>query len=85
MELVEGDDSEIQNARMGLKFEDVWNSVEPGHYDVKGWCDGSTDDVVKQLRSLHYRLEVTRTDVPPFFGIACEDVKKKSQADHAHR
>ncbi|EKM80809.1 hypothetical protein AGABI1DRAFT_37340 [Agaricus bisporus var. burnettii JB137-S8] len=77
MELVEGDDSEIQNARMGLKFEDVWNSVEPGHYDVKGWCDGSTDDVVKQLRGLHYRLEVTRTDVPPFFGIACEDVKKK--------
>ncbi|KAF7782424.1 hypothetical protein Agabi119p4_1800 [Agaricus bisporus var. burnettii] len=34
----------------------------------KGWCDGSTDDVVKQLRGLHYRLEVTRTDVPPFFG-----------------
>jgi AP-4 complex subunit epsilon-1 len=76
MEQVEGGDSGISNARLGLEFENTWNSVDPRHYDAKGWCDGSTDDVVKQLHGSQYRLEVIHPDVPPFLGMARERCQK---------
>jgi len=47
-------------------FEDIWNALEG--FGARGWCEMSTDVVVRRLQGLRYRLNVIAIDRPPFEG-----------------
>jgi len=49
-----------------LDFESVWNSLE--NSNSRGWCERSSDDIVRLLQKLQLKLRVTSTDQPPFEG-----------------
>jgi len=51
---------------MGPDFEDTWNALEGS--STRGWCEISTDVVVRHLQELEYRLIVIAIDRPPFEG-----------------
>ncbi|KAI0672983.1 ARM repeat-containing protein [Trametes maxima] len=47
-------------------FEVTWNDLEPS--TSRGWCEESTDTVLRRLQGLRRRLKVTERDQPPFQG-----------------
>lgn len=49
-----------------LDFESVWNSLE--NSNSRGWCERSSDDIVRLLQKLQLKLRVISTDQPPFNG-----------------
>lgn len=49
-----------------IDFESIWNSLES--CNSRGWCERSSDDVVRLLQKLQLRLRVVSADQLPFKG-----------------
>jgi len=60
-----------------IDFESIWNSLES--CNSRGWCERSSDDVVRLLQKLQLRLRVVSADQPPFKGELKIVVVKPSQ------
>jgi AP-4 complex subunit epsilon-1 len=59
-------DPDTDSSSIGPDFEDTWNALEGSN--ARGWCEISTDVVVRRLQGLPYRLTVIAIDRPPFEG-----------------
>lgn len=49
-----------------IDFESIWNNLE--NSNSRGWCERSSDDVVRLLQKLQLKLRVISSDQPPFKG-----------------
>jgi len=49
-----------------IDFESIWSSLEDSN--SRGWCERSSDDVVRHLQKLQLNLRVISADQPPFKG-----------------
>jgi len=61
-------------------FESLWDNLE--NFNSRGWCEKSTDAVVRRLQSLQQRLKVISEDQGPFKGELKVLVLPKSGDDH---
>jgi AP-4 complex subunit epsilon-1 len=52
---------------IGSEFEKLWNTFEST--DARGWCEVSTDVVVRRLQGLALDIRVIAADRLPFEGV----------------
>ena len=49
-----------------IDFKSMWNSLD--NFNSRGWCERSSDDVVRLLQKLRLKLQVISSDQEPFKG-----------------
>lgn len=66
--ITEPEEENPEHPRADPDFESTWNALGEAN-GARGWFDGAIDDVVRRLQNIeHVRLQVIRTDQPPFEG-----------------
>lgn len=63
-------------------FESTWNSLE--NSDSRGWCERSSDGVIRLLQKLQLKLRVISSDQLPFKGELKVLAAKPSQLGPSH-
>jgi AP-4 complex subunit epsilon-1 len=53
-------------ASQSIDFESIWSNLDDSN--SRGWCERSSDDVVRLLQKLQLKLRVISSDQPPFNG-----------------